>query len=105
YAAAIVYEHDMHLLSRPRLLKMAGIRGDRLSRGAARQQPQKDAKVTPLRDQLLDTHTGDVDVSEMPSHVGIPFIRTDHEFPRLGNGKVYPCQRYPAGEEFLPQVE
>src|SRR5579872_1104822 len=61
--------------------------------------------MPPLREELLDAHTGNVNIREMRAHIGIAFIGADHELPRLRNGEVHPGQRYAAGQEFLPQMQ
>lgn len=104
-AAAVVDEDDMHLLALTRTPEVTGIGGDRLPRGAAGEQPQEHPQMTALRDQLLDTHTGDVHLRQMRAHVGIPFVSTNDELTRLGDGEIHAGERGTTREEFFAEMQ
>ena len=58
----------------------------------------------PLRDDFFYSHTGDVHIGKMDTHIGIAFVGAHDKFPRLRNSKVDPSDGHLGGKEFLPQV-
>src|SRR6185312_6181704 len=104
-AAAVIDKHDMDLLSRPRPPEMARIRRDRLTGGAPRQQTQKDTEMPPQRNQLFDTHAGDVHIGQVRTHIRIAFIGTDDKFPGLRHCEIDARERRPPRQKFFPQVQ
>src|SRR5687768_5187795 len=83
FTSSVVYKYYVHLLPRARLLEMTGVCSDGLSRGTSCQQPKKNAQVFSLRDNLFNSHAGNVHVGKLYSEVSISLIRTDHYFTRF----------------------
>src|ERR1700678_3566584 len=104
-AAAIVDKDDVHFLSWPGPAEMTGIGSDRLAGSTTRQQTQKNTQVPPLRDDLFNTHTGNVYIGQVSAHIGIALIGTYDEFPGFGNGEVNTGKRDTPRQEFLPEVQ
>jgi len=101
-ASTVVDEDDMQFLAFSRLFEVTRVGGYRLPRGAAGEQAQEDAEMAALGNELLDSHTGDVDIRKMGAHVGITFVGTDNEFACFGNGEIDPGERDAPGHKFLP---
>src|SRR5512147_1725496 len=68
--AAVVDQHDVELAAPARAVEMAGVAGDGLTDGAARQEPEEDRQVLGPGDELLDPHRGDVEEGQRGAHVG-----------------------------------
>lgn len=104
-AAAIVDEHDMHLLPWTRTFEMTGIGCYRLSRRTAGKQAEENSQVEAPGDQFFNSHGRNMYIREMHSHIRVALIRTNDELACLRDGEVDSRQRRAAREEFLPQVQ
>ena len=93
-AAAIVDDHNVQfslsfaLPSRLWTVKVSRVRGDWLSGCRTCEQAQEYTEVTRSGDELLDPHTGNVQIGKRRADVRVPFVRADDEAARLRDGEV-----------------
>src|SRR5438552_3389961 len=103
-AAPVIDDHDVHRGARAGAVEVRGVRGDRLPRGAAREQPEEDRQLPRRGNQLLHAHAGDVDGRQRGAEVRIALVRADHYASRGGDGEVHAGEAGLGSQELLAQV-
>src|SRR5438874_1545017 len=103
-AAPVIDEHDVHRGAWAGAVEVRGVRGDRLPRGAAREQPEEDRQLPRRGNQLLHAHASDVDGRQRGAEVRIALVGADHHASRGGDGEVHAGEAGLGSQELLAQV-
>src|SRR5581483_8508108 len=103
-AAPAIDDDDVQLARGPGAVEVRGIRGDRLPRRGAREEPEEDRQLARARHDLLDPHAGDVQRRQRGAEIGIAFVRADDDSAGLRDCEVHSGQAGVRGEELLAQV-
>lgn len=89
--SSVIHNDDMEFTTLRRLSVMRGIRCDWLPCTGTGQQTRENAQSFPVGNNLFHTKSSNMNLGKRSSHIGVPFIRTNHYLPCRSNCKISSC--------------